>query len=112
MCRAERRKHERLPLQLDVQCQQVGSGGANIYAGKTINVSTGGVFFHVADCKFGCDDLLNVELTVPPTAGLLELGGKLSTFARVIRVQKAMPDASPQFRHAVAAEFLECPKFI
>ncbi|MDO8303374.1 MAG: hypothetical protein Q7T18_09040 [Sedimentisphaerales bacterium] len=62
--------------------------------------------------KLKCDDLLNLELTVPPTDGLLELGGKLSTFARVIRIHTAGQNSGKQSHHAVAAEFLENPKFI
>jgi hypothetical protein len=107
---ADKRKHDRLPLRLDLLCQRVGVGGNDIYTGKTINVSTGGVLFHVVNGKLSCDDLLNLELTVPPTEGLLELGGKMSTFARVVRVHHAHHDDKQH--HAVAAEFLESPKFV
>jgi hypothetical protein len=108
----DKRKHNRLPLQLDLLCQRVGVGGSDIYTGKTINVSTGGVLFRVIDGKLSCDDLLNLELTVPPTEGLLELGGKMSTFARVVRVHHAHHDDDQHPHHAVAAEFLESPKFV
>jgi hypothetical protein len=108
MSQPERRKHERLPLQLDLLCQRVGTGGSGLYTGKTVNVSTGGILFHITDCKIDRDDLLNVELTVPPTEGLLELGGRVSTFARVLRIHRA----DSHSHHAVAAEFLQCPKFI
>jgi hypothetical protein len=111
MCQTEKRKHQRLPLQLDLLCQRVGMDGNDVYTGKTMNVSTGGVLFRVVEGKLKCDDLLNVELTVPPTEGLLELGGKVSTLARVIRVHAPKSVSSLQSHHAVAAEFLECPKF-
>lgn len=112
MNRAEKRKHDRLPLQLDLLCQRVGIGGNDMYAGRTVNVSTGGVLFHVADGKLNHDDLLNLELTVPPTEGLLELGGKVSMFARVIRVHQIRHSSGEQSHHAVAAEFLENPKLV
>jgi hypothetical protein len=83
-----------------------------MYAGRTVNVSTGGMFFHVAEGEISRDDMLNVELTVPPTEGLLELGGKVSTFARVIRVHQIRHSSGKHSHHAVAAEFLESPKFI
>jgi hypothetical protein len=108
----DKRKHERLPLQLDMLCQRVGSSGSDIYTGKTINVSTGGVLFHVAEGKLNHDDLLNLELTVPPTEGLLELGGKVSTFARVIRVHQIRHSSGKHSHHAVAAEFLDGPKLV
>jgi len=109
---ADKRKHDRLPLQLDLLCHRVGFGGNDIYTGKTINVSTGGVLFHVVDGKLSCDDLLNLELTVPPTEGTLDLGGKMSTFARVVRVHHAHHDDAQRPHHAVAAKFLESPKFV
>jgi hypothetical protein len=112
MCEIEKRKHGRLPLKLDLLCQRVGIGRNDIYTGKTINVSTGGVLFHVAECNLDCDDLLNVELTVPPTEGLLELGGRVSTFARVLRVHPAHHNSNKQLYHAIAAEFLGSPKFV
>jgi hypothetical protein len=112
MNRAEKRKHNRLPLQLDLLCQRVGIGGNDMYAGRTVNVSTGGVLFHVTEGKLNRDDMLNVELTVPPTEGLLELGGKVSTFARVIRVHQIHHSSGKHSHHAVAAEFLEGPKLV
>ena len=78
-------------MQLDLLCQRIGMEGNRLYAGKTINVSTGGVFFHLVDCKISRDDLLNVELTVPPPKGCLNLAGRVSTFARVVRVSPSVP---------------------
>ena len=112
MCRTERRKHERLPLQLNMLCQRVGINGNEVSAGKTVNISTGGVYFHLSDCELCRDDLLNLELTVPPTEGLLELGGRVSMFARVLRVHPPEEISDSPTHHAVAARFLEYPKFV
>jgi hypothetical protein len=106
----EKRKHERLPLKLDLLCQPIGLERNRLHAGKTVNISTGGVLFHLADSNIGHNDLLNVEFTVPPTQGLLEFGGKVSTFARVIRVAPVSL-ASPS-HHAVAARFLQMPRLV
>ncbi len=109
----ERRSHQRLPLRLAVLCQRVGSPGAGIYTGNTVNVSPGGMLMEINDCRIKQGELLNVEMSVPPTEGLLEYGGRFSSYARVIRIE-APPSIRPGDRASatlsVALEFCESPK--
>jgi hypothetical protein len=105
---AEKRKHTRLPLQLDLLCQPIGMECNRLYVGKTQNISTGGVSFRLADSKISRDDLVNVEFTLPPQEGLLEFGGRVSTFARVVRVSPSVVNS----HHTVAARFLQFPKLV
>jgi hypothetical protein len=109
MCQINRRKHDRLALRLDLQCRKIGAEERHIATGKTRNISTGGVLFEVGQCPFACDDLLSMDLSVPPAAGILNFGGRLTTFARVIRIEQGQFAGRPE-NFAVAAEFVGSPK--
>lgn len=103
----ERRKHRRLPIKLEVVCQGVGSEGESIHRGNTLDVSTGGLLMETGSEDvdgFVAGDLVSVELEVPPTEGLLEFGGQISSYARVRRIY---PNQSSQ---RMALEFCRRPK--
>ena len=109
----DRRRHQRLPLRLTVLCQKVGQFGGTVYAGSTINVSPGGVLAEFGDCHLEDGELVSIDMSVPPTEGLLEYGGRFSSYARVVRVDRqhsATLDKSRSLTRAVALEFCESPK--
>ncbi len=81
----ERRKYKRLGMNFDISCREVGSTTERAHAGCTINVGTGGLYFETNDVSFKPGSLLEVELSIPPKQGLLEFGGRISGFARVLR---------------------------
>ncbi len=59
-------------------------------------------------------DLLMVALEIPPSAGLLEFGGKLAGYANVVRAERipsdhADTDAAGD-KHSVAVQFCRPPK--
>jgi len=108
-----RRRYQRQPLRCTELCQKVGQEGGTVYAGNTINVSPSGVLAEFGDCHLEDGELVSVDMTVPPTEGLLEYGGRLSSYARVIRVDQRHSLATTQSRsitRAVALEFCESPK--
>ena len=114
---AEKRRHERLPMRLGILCRKIGQSAETFYRGQTLNISTGGLFFETADGEdgvFNQGDLLNVELSVPPTNGLLEFGGRISSFARVVRAcglsQGRVSPAGPPNKVGVAVQFCQHPK--
>jgi hypothetical protein len=109
MYTSNRRKHDRLALRLDVTCRKIGAEEKHVAAGRTRNISTGGVLFEVGHCPFACDDLLSMELAVPPAEGILNFGGRLTTFARIVRIEPDMA-RQRQENYAVAAEFTHSPK--
>ena len=109
MCHVNRRKHDRLALRLDLQCRKMGAEDRHAATGKTRNISTGGVLFEVGHCPFACDDLLSMDFSVPPAAGILNFGGRLTTFARIIRIEQNQVTSRPA-NFAVAAEFVGSPK--
>lgn len=82
----EKRKFKRLPITLDLSCRKIGSETELLHKGYTVNVSPGGLYFETVDDVFTPGNLLKVELSIPPTAGLLEFGGRISGFGRVLRV--------------------------
>jgi hypothetical protein len=88
MVDSEKRKYPRLPIGLDLSCRKVGSVAEKWHSGRTMNVSPGGLYFQTSTSAFKPGNLLNVELSIPPTTGLLEYGGRISGFARVLRADE------------------------
>ena len=99
MDRLEKRRHKRLGAKYNISCRKVGSTANISYDGYTVNVSTGGLYFETPTETFEQGNLLQVELSIPPTSGLLEFGGKIAGFAKVLRTDSASGS------HGVALEF-------
>jgi hypothetical protein len=115
MGRSGKRKYERLPLRLDLSCRKVSSTEEGLHSGRTVNVSVGGLYFKTARCCFNPGDVLTVELSVPPTTGMLESGGRICTVARVLRTDSTLGSDSGMDTESrncgVALEFCQSPKF-
>jgi len=114
MRRSEKRKYKRLPIKLDLSCRKVGSIADKFYAGCTVNVSPGGLYFETAAGTFKPGNLVEIKLSIPPTVGLLEFGGRISALARVLRANSICDsyrdsNLSPD-RYGVALEFCRPPK--
>ena len=109
----EKRRYRRLPLSLAVSCQKVGHWASKIYTGDTVNVSPGGMLLEINSRQITEGELLSIEMSVPPTEGLLEYGGRFSSYARVIRVQEEHPGRTSRrftVTQTIALEFCESPK--
>jgi len=78
----EKRSHRRLGAKYNISCRKVGSTTHTSYDGCTVNVSPGGVYFETETGIFEQGNLLQVELSIPPTSGLLEFGGADSASGR------------------------------
>ena len=104
MDRSEKRRHRRLGTDYYISCRKVGSTDNKAYDGITINVSPGGLYFKTDTDTFERGSLLKVELSIPPTSGLLEFGGKIAGFAKVLRTD------STACRFGVALQFCQSPK--
>ncbi len=110
---SDRRKHKRLELRLAVTCRPVEQKHQNVYSGNTINVSTGGFLVELYGKEFKNGQLLSIEMSVPPTQGLLEYGGRFTGYARVIRTEtprSVRAAKAPSDIQTVAMEFCESPK--
>jgi hypothetical protein len=107
--KTEKRRYKRQAIELELSCRKIGSTDENHYAGCTVNVSPGGLYFETASEVFNPGNLLKVDLSIPPAAGQLEFGGRFSGFARVLRTDQNGPGLScPRF--GVALEFCQSPK--
>jgi hypothetical protein len=104
MDRTEKRRHRRLGANYNISCRKVGSAEERALDGLTANVSTGGLYFQTTAGAFEKGNLLKVELSIPPTSGLLEFGGKIAGFAKVLRTDSAGG------RFGVALQFCRPPK--
>jgi hypothetical protein len=111
MRRSEKRKYKRLDIELDLSCRNVSSTAEKSHTGQTVNVSPGGLYFETGEGVFEPDNLLKVELSIPPTSGLLESGGRICGFAKVLRTEDIPTNAGlVSGRYGVAVEFCRSPK--
>lgn len=83
----EKRRFKRIPLTLDLSCRIVGSAADLLYTGRTVNVGPGGLYFQTETGIFEPGNLVKIDLSIPPTVGLLESGGKISGLAKVLRTR-------------------------
>ena len=111
MSSSEKRKYRRLPIKLDLSCHKTGSTREKFHTGCTVNVSPGGLYFESEADVFKPGNMLKVELSIPPTAGLLEIGGSISGLGRILRIQTICDSHADTDLHSarsgVALEFCQ-----
>lgn len=108
-----RRIHKRLQLKISVLCQTVGICGGSAFTGRTVDVSPGGMLVEFNSRGLSDGQLVSIEMSVPPTDGLLEYGGRFSSYARIVRLEEAKAGLSPDSASLVqtaALEFCQSPK--
>jgi len=114
MGRAERRKYTRLSIKLAVSHRRVDDTAGTSHRGYALNASPGGLYFQTPACGFKPGNLLQVELSVPPTAGIIEFGGRISGFAKVSRTERVealtIGSGTPAGGYGVAVEFCQRPR--
>jgi hypothetical protein len=106
----ERRIYHRVPVRLTAICHKVGQSPGRIYTANTVDVSSGGMLMEMNTCDLDEGQLLSVDMSLPPTEGLLEFGGRFSTYARVLRVESCEddhPDTHRRFGRQIALEFCQ-----
>ena len=112
--RLDKRRYRRLPTQYRISCRKVGSIAGKSSDGRTVNVSSGGLYFEAVVGEFKQGDLLKLALEIPPTAGLLEFGGKLTGYANVLRTESMYDDRASAHSvcgmQGVALQFCRPPK--
>lgn len=111
MSAPEKRRSHRLLVNLNLKCRKISPPAEQTYTGQTVNVSSGGLYFETLVNTFEPGNLLKVELAIPATAGLLEFGGRISGFAKVLRTNDYLTNTNlAAGRYGVAAEFSRSPK--
>lgn len=107
----EKRRYKRASVELELNCQKVGSAEEGAYIGRTVNVSAGGVYFQTIGAGFEAGDTVRVELLVPPKAGQFELGGRVRAVGRVLRKEVAVGSSDSSYGGwGVAVEFCQRPR--
>lgn len=107
----EKRKYQRITMNLALSCRCVGSPSQQVHTGQTINVGPGGIFFETSANSFEPGNLIKIELSIPPTAGLLEFGGRISSLAKVLRIREIKPQKKPANpKYGIAVEFCQAPQ--
>jgi len=110
----ERRKYKRLGAKFDISCREVGSTTGQSHTGCTVNVGPEGLYFETESATFKPGSLVEIELSIPPRRGLLEFGGKISGFARVLRADNIFESAGGTDltfgKYGVALQFCQSPK--
>jgi len=114
MARSERRKYKRLPIKIGLSCRKVGLAGQESYRGYSVNVSPGGLYFETPASTFKQGNLLKVEMSILPTAGVLEFGGRISGFVTVLRSDNICDSHTEtnlsSCRFGIALQFCQSPK--
>jgi len=114
MDRAEKRKYKRLGARFNISCREVGSAAEQAHTGCTVNVSPGGLYFETESATFKPGSLVELKLSIPPRRGLLEFGGRISGFARVLRADNIFESARGTNLSSeifgVAVQFCRSPK--
>ena len=108
---SDKRKYKRLTIKLDLSYRKADSTSKKSHTGCTVNVSPGGLYFETAADVFKPGSLLKVELSIPPTSGLLEFGGSISGLGKILRthtISGSRTDTElPSVRSGVALEFCQ-----
>ena len=109
----EKRRFKRLAAKFDLSCFKVDATPQTLHTGRTLNVSPGGLYFETPADSFSTGNLLRIELSIPPKAGQLDYGGRISAFAKVLRtetINRANAVHSSYSRYGIALEFCRSPK--
>ena len=111
MVPSERRRFRRVGAEFKISFQDVGDKAEQSYTGKAVNVSQGGLYLHTSaelftTGKIPQGKLFKVEMSIPPTKGLLEFGGKVAGFAKLIRTSD-IPDTVGNSRCGLGLEFCQ-----
>lgn len=114
----ERRKHKRLPVKVGAYCKKVGSLSDRTFKGNTINICPDGLLVETCPAAaeeefqdFGTDgDLFSIELDLPDAAVANRFGGKVSAYARVLRIVDLFGQHNALKKH-IAFQFCSRPRF-
>ena len=107
----ERRKHRRLLVRMGILCRKVGTMHDYAFSGSSVNISPDGLLVESSQNDFtDAGDLFNVELDVPAADRADQIGGKVSAYAKVVRIIEPPPDRKA-IRKLIAFQFCSRPQF-
>jgi hypothetical protein len=107
----DRRKHRRLLVRMGILCRKVGTVHDHAFVGNSINISPDGLLVESGQNDFAdAGDLFNIELEVPAVDRADQIGGKVSAYAKVVRIIEPPPDRKA-IRKLIAFQFCSRPQF-
>ena len=108
---SDKRKHRRLPVKVGVSCRKVGSLHDHIFSGNTVDICPDGLLVESSqNFATATGDLFNIELDIPDADRADQIGGKVSAFARVIRIVDLQHEQKTGRKH-IAFQFCTRPQF-
>jgi hypothetical protein len=107
----DRRKHRRLLVKMGIFCRKIGTSYDQAFIGNSVNISPDGLLIESGqNAVMDTGDLFNVELDIPTADRADQIGGKVSAYARVVRVVAPQPDQKAS-RKQIAFQFCTRPQF-
>jgi len=107
----DRRKHRRLLVRMGILCRKIGTIEDNTFIGSSVNISPEGLLVESGqNAAMDAGDLFNVELDIPRVDRADQIGGKVSAYARVVRIIESQSDQKTN-KKQVAFQFCTRPQF-
>lgn len=107
----ERRKNRRLPVRTGVFCRKIGTPNNHTFGGSIVDISPGGLLVEGENDKtMGVGDLYSIDMDLPDADDTSQFEGKVSAYARVIRIVELEPERKSAKKH-IALQFCTRPQF-
>jgi len=107
----DRRKHRRLLVRMGILCRKIGTMHDHTFIGNSVNISPDGLLVESGqDAAMDTGDLFNIELDAPCVDRADQIGGKVSAYARVVRIIESQSDQKTS-KKQVAFQFCSRPQF-
>ncbi len=110
----EKRKHPRVGADYQLCCRPADESGRGSCPGRAVNASPGGLYFRTSNCHCPPGRIVEVELAIPPKDGRLHRPGRISSYAKLLRVEPDSPmpekDKASDTHYGVAVQFCRAPK--
>jgi len=115
----DRRKHRRLPVRVTALCRKVGSVRGHTFSGNTVDICPEGLLLETRpefiegsrqDFTTDTGDLFNIELDIPDADSTSRFNGKVSAYARVVRIASSQPEQKSG-KKQIAFQFCTRPQF-
>lgn len=102
----ERRRHRRVDLPLLMEGRRQGDGREVFERATTTDISVGGLSLKTSGFQgIRVDDVISLSVSIPAQLADKFPFSRIAGKARVVRVEKALPQESTSLKQAIALEF-------
>lgn len=115
----DRRKHRRLPVRVGALCRKIGSVHDHALSGNTVDICPDGLLLEThpeliegisQNSTTDTGDLFNIELDIPDADSANRFSGKVSAYARIVRIASSQPEQKIG-KKQIAFQFCTRPQF-